>query len=111
MPQLLDFIEGNGLTFERWYSQAPYLPECGSIAATPHASRLRILPKREQYGAMELWRGSLASHSVIVSRNDVTEACAKVRFDDRCWPRYLPVRLPGTLCVQERCLQAQRACC
>lgn len=102
VPQLLDFIEGNGLTFERWYSQAPYLPECGSIAATPHAPRLRILPKREQYAAMELWRGSLASHSVIVSRNDATEACAKLRFDDRCWPRYLPVRLPGTLCVQER---------
>jgi hypothetical protein len=102
VPQLLDFIEGNGLTFERWYSQAPYLPECGAIAATPHAPQLRILPKREQYAAMELWRGSLASHSVIVSRDDATEARAKVRFDDRCWPHYVPVRLPGTLCVQER---------
>jgi len=102
VPQLFDFIEGNGLRFERWHSQAPYLPECGAIAATSHAPQLRVLPKRQQYAAMELWRGALASHSLIVSRSDARDACAKVRFDDRCWPHYVPVRLPGTLCVQER---------
>ena len=67
MPQLFDFIERNGLTFRRWYWQAPYLPQCGAIAATPHANRLAALPEREQYAAMELWRGTMTSHSVIVS--------------------------------------------
>jgi SAM-dependent methyltransferase len=99
VPELFDFIEGNGLTFARWHSQAPYLPQCGAMASTPHASRLRALPEREQYAAMELWRGSLASHSVIVSRSG---ASGKVLFDDQSWSRYVPVRLPGTLCVQER---------
>jgi SAM-dependent methyltransferase len=102
VPQLFDLIERNDLTFRRWYSQAPYLPQCGAIAATPHARRLTALPEREQFAAMELWRGTLASHSVIVSRSDAREAWAGVRFDGSCWPHYVPIRLAGTLCVQER---------
>ena len=102
VPQLLNLIEGNGLTFERWYRQTPYLPECGAIAATPHVPRLRTLPKCEQYAAMELWRGSFASHSAIVSLKEARDACAKVGSMIFRWPRYVPVRLPGTLCVQER---------
>jgi SAM-dependent methyltransferase len=102
VPQLFDFIERNELTFERWHSQAPYLPQCGAIAATPHATRLSALPEREQYAAIELWRGAFARHSVILSRSGAREAGVRVRFDDQSWPGYVPVRLPGTLCVQER---------
>jgi SAM-dependent methyltransferase len=103
VPQLFDFVERSGLRFARWYSQAPYLPQCGAIAATPHANRLAALPERDQYAAMELWRGTLASHSVILSRSDASDDRAKVRFDDeQRWPDFVPVRLPGTLCVQER---------
>ena len=102
VPQLFEFIERNGLRFERWYSQAPYLPQCGGIAGAPHARRVAALSEREQSAAMELWRGALASHSVILSRDDAP-VLSKPRFDDQApWPRYVPVRLPGTLCVQER---------
>ena len=103
VPQLFEFIERSGLMFVRWYSQAPYLPQCGAIAVTAHAKRLAALAERDQYAAMELWRGTLASHSVIVSRHDASDVRWKVRFDDQeRWPQYVPVRLPGTLCVQER---------
>jgi SAM-dependent methyltransferase len=103
VPQLFDFIERNGSSFVRWFSQAPYLPQCGAVAATPHAKRLAALSEREQYAAMELWRGTLASHSVIVSRRDAPEMCGNAGFDDdERWPHYVPVRLPGTLCVEER---------
>jgi len=102
VPQLFNLIEAHGLAFERWYRQAPYLPECGAIAATPHTPQLRALPKCEQYAAMELWRGSFASHSVIVSLREARDASTRVGFDDSYWPHYVPVRLPGTLCVQER---------
>jgi SAM-dependent methyltransferase len=103
VPQLFDFLERSGLTFGRWYSQAPYLPQCGAIAATPHATRLAALPERDQYAAMELWRGTLPTHSVIAVRSDAPHASVQVRFnDERNWPRYVPVRLPGTVCVQER---------
>ncbi|HYI95772.1 MAG TPA: class I SAM-dependent methyltransferase [Bryobacteraceae bacterium] len=102
VPQLFDFMERNDLKFGRWYSQAPYLPQCGAIATTPHAERLALLPEYEQYVAMELWRGLIATHSVLVSRGDSSEWRENVRFDDQRWPHYVAIRLPGTVCVQDR---------
>ena len=101
VPQLFEFIERNDLTLGRWYWQAPYLPQCGIIAHTPHAARLAALPEREQYIEMELWRGLMANHSFVVHRND-TNGDAKVRFDEDHYLRYVAVRLPWTTCVQER---------
>ncbi len=102
VPQLFDFIERNGLTLGRWYWQAPYLPQCGAISATPHANRLGALPEREQYAAAELWRGTMTCHSAIVHRSDASEGVVKVRFDDERWLGYVPIRLPWTQLVQER---------
>jgi SAM-dependent methyltransferase len=94
VPQLFDFIDRNGLEFGRWYWQAPYLPQCGSISTTPHAQRLAQLPAQEQYAAMELWRGAMTCHSLIAYRSDVN----KFSFDDSS----IPLRLPTTICVEER---------
>ena len=103
VPQLFDYISRQELAFRRWYSQAPYLPQCGGIAATPHAERLLALPQSEQYAAMELWRGTLATHSVVVSRSDGDSAPLRGAFaDGDDWRAYVPIRLPGTLCIQER---------
>jgi len=66
VPQLFDFIEGNGLRLTRFYRQAAYLPQCGSIAATAHAERLATLPEREQYAEMELWRGRMKNHLEVL---------------------------------------------
>jgi SAM-dependent methyltransferase len=99
--QLLDLLDRNGLTLERWYWQAPYLPHCGAIAATPHARRLAALPEREQYAALELWRGTMTVHSVIAQRIDASPSSA-VRFDGELWRGYVPIHLPSTLCLQER---------
>ncbi len=66
-------------------------------------TRLLDLPEAEQYAAMELWRGTIASHSVIVSRSDMPRESLMGTFGDGDgWPDYVPVRLPGTLCIQER---------
>ena len=102
VPQLFDFLERNDLRLKRWYSQAPYLPQCGAIATTPHASRLAALPEREQYAAMELWRGLMNNHSVVVQRSDANGDGAQVRFDDEDYLRYVPIRLPWTTCVKDR---------
>jgi 2-polyprenyl-3-methyl-5-hydroxy-6-metoxy-1,4-benzoquinol methylase len=101
VPQLLDLLDRNGLTLGRWYWQAPYLPQCGAIAATPHARRLAALPEREQYAALELWRGTMTAHSVITRRIDASPSAA-VRFDGELWRGYVPIHLPSTLCLQER---------
>jgi hypothetical protein len=100
VTQLFDTLDRNGLSFGRWYRQAPYLPSCGAIASTPHAARVSALPSREQYAAMELWRGVMSSHSAIVHRSDADDIA--IHFDDERWRRYVPVRLPWTQLVSER---------
>jgi hypothetical protein len=83
VPQLLDFVDRNGLTFGRWYWQAPYLPHCGAIAQTPHAARLAALHEREQHAAMELWRGTMTAHSAVVYRSDMSTADVHVIDDEQ----------------------------
>jgi hypothetical protein len=104
VPQLFDLIEEGDLRFERWYWQAPYLPECGAFAVTPHATRVASLPPGERYAAMELWRGTMGAHSVLLARRDAVHECSTVTagFGDQRWPQYVPIRLPYTICVEER---------
>ena len=102
VPQLFDFIERNDLKLQRWYSQAPYLPQCSSIAATPHSRKLSALPEHEQYAAMELWRGLMNNHSLVVHRSGADKNRLPVRFDDEQYLRYVPIRRPWTMCVQDR---------
>jgi SAM-dependent methyltransferase len=101
VPQLFDFIERNDLMLGRWYWQAAYLPQCGSIATTPHANRLAAPTEPEQYMAMELWRGLMTNHDLVVHRSDMNNDGLKVRFDDEHYLRYVPIRRPWTTCIQE----------
>ena len=99
--QLFEFVERRDLSLTRFYWQAAYLPQCGSIATTPHAQRLATLPEREQFVAMELWRGSMNNHTFVAHPNDVNSDELKPSFDDERYLRYVPFRLPWTMCVQE----------
>jgi len=101
VPQLYDVLDRSGLTFGRWYWQAPYLPECGAMATTPHALRLAARPEREQHAAMELWRGTMTAHSVIAHRRDAPRSRPPVTFDDDAWLEYVPLRLPWTRLVEQ----------
>ena len=102
VPQLFDFLERNDMTFGRWYWQAAYSPLCGAISTTPHARRLAALPQREQFAMTELWRGLISNHDFIAYRNDGNKDDLDVRFDDERHLRYVPIRRPWTICVQER---------
>jgi SAM-dependent methyltransferase len=102
VPELFEFVEANDLLLGRWYWQAPYRPQCGAIAATPHAKKLAALPEREQYVAMELWRGLMTNHDFVVYHGDVNNDGLNVRFDDERYLRYVPIRRAWTTCVQEQ---------
>jgi SAM-dependent methyltransferase len=102
VPELFDFITGAGLTFGRWLRQAPYLPQCGDMGRTPHTAQLAALPLPEQYAAVELFRGTMTRHSVVVYRADRPADRQAIHFDDEGWLGYVPIRLPGTICVEER---------
>lgn len=102
VEQFLDLVESCGMTLGRWVRQAPYLPQCGSMAATPHASRLAKLPLREQYAAMELFRGNMLRHNAILYPRDPIGDSRLPRFDGEDWLGYTPLRLPETASMRQR---------
>ena len=101
VPQLFDFIARAGLTFGRWIKQAPYTPRCGVLARIPQAPRLKQLSVAEQYAAVELFRGTMVRHSLVVYRND-GPVPQQVTFAGDAWLGYVPLRMPDTVCVEER---------
>src|SRR5262249_12788969 len=103
VPELLDAVSANGLSFVRWYWQAPDLPQCGAIARTPHAKRPAGLAIGERPAGMELWPGAMTTHSLVLCRSDNSAGDRReIRFDHERWARYVPIRLPATLCVLDR---------
>jgi SAM-dependent methyltransferase len=102
VPELFEFIGNNGLRFGRWQRQAPYLPHCGAILTSPHQPLLARLPIEEQFAALELFRGTMLRHSAILYRDDHPGEPQPVRFDTDNYLQYTPIRLPNTICVEER---------
>ena len=102
VPQLFDFIQRAGLTFGRWVRQAPYSARCGVMARLPQALRMAELSPAEQFAAVELFRGTMVRHSVIVYRDDSPSPFRPVSFTGDAWLRYVPIRMSETICVQER---------
>jgi SAM-dependent methyltransferase len=70
VPELYAWLARCGLSFGRWVEQAPYLAQCGLVAESPHSARLAALPPRLQHAAIELFRGTMVSHSLIAYRDD-----------------------------------------
>jgi hypothetical protein len=101
VPQLYAWLERCGLSFGRWFEQAPYLPQCGAVARTPHAARLGSLPPSLKHAAVELLRGTMTRHSFIAYRDDLVGQSQLITFEGDAWRGYIPVRLPWTLCVRD----------
>jgi SAM-dependent methyltransferase len=100
--QIHDWLERCGLKFGRWYEQAPYLPQCGAIGRTPHATRLAALPTRAQYAAVELLRGTMDRHGFIAYRRDREQEAQPISFEGAAWRGFVPVRSPWTLTIKDR---------
>jgi len=103
VPQVFDFLEKGGMTFGRWVRQAPYSVHCGNIAKIPQANLIGLLSIAEQYAAIELFRGTMARHSVIAYPNTGAD-CGhhQPSFGGDAWLDYVPIRMADTICVQER---------
>jgi 2-polyprenyl-3-methyl-5-hydroxy-6-metoxy-1,4-benzoquinol methylase len=102
IPQVFDFLERGGLTFGRWIKQAPYSPHCGVMAEIPQAPRMAQLTLPEQYASVELFRGTMVRHSMVVYRNDSPRRPQPISFAGDTWRGYVPIRMPDTICIQER---------
>ncbi len=102
VPQFLDFLKNGSLSFGRWVRQAPYSPLVGVMAGIPQAPRIADLSAAEQYTAAELFRGTMLRHSAIVYRDDGPRTAQRMDFADDASLQWVPIRMPDTLCLQER---------
>ena len=102
VPQFLELIANAGLVFRRWLRQAPYSVQCGVIKQLPQSCDISRLPTEEQYAVIELFRGTLSRHSAVIYRNERQNDVHNVSFGGDAWLRYLPIRIPDTICIQDR---------
>jgi SAM-dependent methyltransferase len=102
VPELHDWLARCGLAFGRWREQAPYLPQCGIMARTPHAARLGLLPPPAQHAAMELLRGTMDRHAFVAYRDDRLAESQPITFAGDAWRSYVPVGLPWSGLARER---------
>lgn len=102
VPQLFEFLENGGVIFGRWLRQAPYSVHCGIVAKIPQATGIERLPPAEQYAAIELFRGTMARHSVIAYRNDSVDCHRQIDLAAESWMENVPIRMPDTICVCDR---------
>jgi SAM-dependent methyltransferase len=102
VPEIHAWLARCGMTFGRWLEQAPYLPQCGAVAQTPHAARLAALAEDDQHAAVELFRGTITQHNFIAYRDDHAQAAQPVRFTGEEWRAHVPVRLPWARRITER---------
>ncbi len=102
VPQLFDLLGGAGLQFGRWVWQAHYDAHCGVMARIPQAARLAALPAPERSAAVELFRGTMLRHSVVVYPDDGAGTAPHVTFAGDAWRGYVPIRMPDTICVEEK---------
>jgi hypothetical protein len=68
----------------------------------PHAARLASLSPPLQHAAVELLRGTMAKHNFIAYRDDRLDDSQPITFDGEAWRKYIPLRLPWTLCIRDR---------
>jgi SAM-dependent methyltransferase len=102
VPEVYAWLDRCGMSFGRWIEQAPYLAQCGVVARSPHAARLALLPPRLQHAAVEIFRGTMVSHSFIAYRDDRSDMSQPISFAGDRWRDYVPIALPWTVCVRER---------
>jgi SAM-dependent methyltransferase len=102
VPELYAWLDRCGMSFGRWIEQAPYLAQYGTIARSPHAARLASLHSREQHAAVELFRGTMATHSFTAYRDDRAAQSQPIAFTGDDWRGNVPIALPWTVCVRER---------
>ena len=109
VPGLYKLLERSGLRLQRFLYQAHYFLECSRLAAFPELlAEVQRLPETEQFALAELYRGSMASHEVVVCRDERSPASWRVGFDGGDWPRYVPIRNPA-LGISEQDLPAKTA--
>jgi SAM-dependent methyltransferase len=98
VPELFQLLDLGGVRFGRWVRQAPYRPQCGVMSGLPHESAIADMEAVDQYAAMELFRGTITRHSVVLHRDDSPLPVEPVEWSSEAWRSFIPM-VPTTVVV------------
>lgn len=101
VPQFFGLLRASGLTFGRWFRQAPYSFRVGLMSGLPDAFQRKQLSTEDEFAAAELFRGTMTRHSALVYRDDC-QCRPEIHFRGDSWLAYIPIAVPDAVCVQER---------
>ena len=95
VPQVLDFIESNGLAFQNWIEPSWYYPEGAIAPGSALADRLALLPLRDQWAAVEMLTAAIATHAFIARPDSLDAATYQLDFESAEALAYVPICAPG----------------
>ena len=102
VPELYDLIDDAGIRLGRWVRQAPYRPQCGALSEVPHGDRIAAMNEPDQFAAVELFRGTIQRHSVVLYRDDSPLPAEPVGWDGDDWRSFVPIRPTTVVAVEDR---------
>jgi SAM-dependent methyltransferase len=92
VPQLLALVEDNGLHFQCWFENSVYFPETKPWFPAELAARVRALPEREQWAAVEMLSPGNFTHYFFARKNKPP----LLTFSEPGWRQLAPHHHPGT---------------
>lgn len=91
VPQILELVEGCGLTFQNWIDNHPYWRNGGWGPDSAIAAAVDPLAPREHWAAIEMLGQSIGLHAFTARNGEVD----LIDFDTGDWRGFVPHRAPG----------------
>jgi SAM-dependent methyltransferase len=101
VPQLLGFLEANGVAFQGWVDNSFYYPQATYALDSDVGRVLATLPDREQWAAVEMLTQACGMHVFLACRGDRPGADYAVSPDAPGWERLVPHFTPGLVRVHD----------
>jgi SAM-dependent methyltransferase len=96
VPQVLDFLERNGLAFGGWVDNAHYYPDAALARFAPEVrSAVAALPAREQWAVVEMLTQNLGMHMLAVRHAGHRGPGPEPDLASPGWQALTPKRVPG----------------
>ncbi len=95
VPEVLSFVESNGLAFHGWIDNASYYPPVFFAPDSEIGQALAPLAVREQWAAVEALTLKLGTHVFLARLPEAPLLSAEAAFADGSWEKLIPHWSPG----------------
>lgn len=97
VPQLLEFLEADGVAFQSWVDNSFYYPQATYMLDSDIGRVLATLPDREQWAAVEMLTQVCGMHVFLACHADRPASDYVVSLDAPDWERLVPHLVPGVV--------------